>query len=64
MPYALPSKKKYPLNNRRQVHAAIAHFVANHSAYSDTAQAEIAQHLRGAAKRYDIMIHSRVILSR
>lgn len=62
--YAYPQRKRYPLTSRQKVHAAIAHFGANYRLYSPSVQAEIAQHLRGAAKRYGIEIHSPVILQK
>lgn len=62
--YGYPQKKKYPLTSRPKVHAAIAHFVANRDAYTPSVQSEIAQHLRGAARRYGIEIHSPAILNR
>lgn len=46
--YAWPAKKKYPLDYRWQVHAAIAHFDANRAGYPARTRVGIA---RAIAKR-------------
>jgi len=57
--YAYPEKRKYPLNTRQQVHAAIAHFAANRRSYPPAVAAKIAARIRRAAKERGIRIHSR-----
>jgi hypothetical protein len=52
--YAWPSRRKYPLDTRRHVHAAIAHFAANRAAYPADVQAPIARRIRERAKELGI----------
>lgn len=54
--YAYPDAKKYPLNRRGQVHAAIAHFAANRDAYPVRVQREIARNIKARARDLDIHV--------
>lgn len=56
--YAYPEKKKYKLNNRGQVHAAIAHFSVNRGLYSQRAQREIARNIKAKARNLGIHVRA------
>jgi hypothetical protein len=52
--YAYPQRRKYPLNQRWQVHAAIAHFNANAERYPPHVRREIARRIRERAEHFGI----------
>lgn len=54
--YAWPERRRYPLNTRRQVHAAIAHFAANRWRYPVTLQLQIAHAIKAKAGELGINV--------
>lgn len=56
--YGYPPLKKYPLNKRTQVHAAIAHFAANRDVYPAGERREIARNIKARAKELGINVRA------
>lgn len=54
--YAWPEEKKYPLNTKRQVRAAIAHFAAHRHRYPVGVQYRVGRSIRAAARSYGIHV--------
>lgn len=55
--YGWPERRKYPLDTRRQVHAAIAHFARWRLTYPWPVRREIEERIRTAADRWGISLH-------
>jgi hypothetical protein len=56
--YAWPEKRKYPLDTRQQVHAAIAHFAQNRHLYAPTARARVGARIRARARGLGIHVRA------
>lgn len=56
--FADPGRRRYPLDTRQEVHAAIAHFCANFRAYPPARRAEIRRRIRAQAAHYGISLHA------
>jgi hypothetical protein len=54
MIYGWPERRRYKLDTRQHVHAAIAHFAANRASYPPAAQAKIARRIRERASALGI----------
>lgn len=52
--YAWPERHKYPLDERQEVHAAIAHFDAHKSAYPAAVRAAVGRRIAARARELGI----------
>lgn len=58
MQYGYPPLRKYPLNTRVRVHAAIAHFAANQDVYPAGERREIARNIKAKARDLGIDVRA------
>jgi hypothetical protein len=57
-PYAWPERRRYPLDTRQHVHAAIAHFAANMDRYPPSLRREIARRIKRRAEELGIRVRA------
>jgi hypothetical protein len=57
-PYGWPERRKYPLDTRRHVHAAIAHFSRNRHLYPSSVAKKIARRIKRRAEELGIRVRA------